>query len=662
MQTAANPPSGIAAAPPASPPSLSLMDLSADDLLERALAGDAMAAFIVTVKSRDSASGITAEDAERVRLGAFEQPLPEPDPKIMAQLEGDQYADIFGTMDSEQRGRYLAENPWVAQRLLELARAGAKRAYFTLRDLAENLLLNPEEMAAFGKLEGDLYADIFGTMDNEQRGRYLADNPWVAQRLLELARAGARSLYFTLRDLAENSLLNPEEMAAFGELDGDQLEGDQYADIFGTMDSEQRGRYLADNPWVAQRLLELARAGAKSAYFTLRDLAENSLLNPEEMAAFGELDESVETPPPAPTAETPPLKVVVKRLLDRHSDRLAVVDRNKLYIRRESGTWIDATRPSPTATGALQGMMKSVGFDPYWGQRQVDVLRSALFILMENPSAYGVSALSSYDFDRAPIFALKQGGSVDARSMEVLNNDATGAHRLLDQSSPGIDYRPALLNAGPDHPGMQLAMHFEPDRANPRFQLLRRIAYLMLGPTKAIDTIVMPETDAGKSTFCAWLQLAFAGYVITADSTNLLSGQGQKFTSVQQRLSKWRLVLLDEADKIQSPVTEGHLNALTADSLTVESKGENSFEMPRRGNVMLVGAAAPNVELGQGGRERLHWAFDGSTVAAMSGELRALIDDPESQAWLATKVIALAARPKISFERRKASHSDLFLE
>ena len=94
------------------------MDLSADDLLERALAGDAMAAFILTVKSRDSASGITAEDAERVRQVAFEQPPPEPDPKVMAQLEGAQYADIFGTMDSEQRGRYLAENPWVAQRLL----------------------------------------------------------------------------------------------------------------------------------------------------------------------------------------------------------------------------------------------------------------------------------------------------------------------------------------------------------------------------------------------------------------------------------------------------------------------------------------------------------------------------------------------------------------
>ena len=51
-----------------------------------------------------------------------------------------------------------------------------------------------------------------------------------------------------------------------------------------------------------------------------------------------------------------------------------------------------------------------------------------------------------------------------------------------------------------------------------------------------------------------------------------------------------------------------------------------------------IASASP----GQGGRERLHWAFDGSTVAAMSGELRALIDDPESQAWLATKVIALA--------------------
>ena len=41
---------------------------------------------------------------------AFDQPPPEPDPKIMAQLEGAEYANIFGTMDNEQRGRYLAEN------------------------------------------------------------------------------------------------------------------------------------------------------------------------------------------------------------------------------------------------------------------------------------------------------------------------------------------------------------------------------------------------------------------------------------------------------------------------------------------------------------------------------------------------------------------------
>ena len=47
--------------------------------------------------------------------------------------------------------------------------------------------------------------------------------------------------------------------------------------------------------------------------------------------------------------------------------------------------------------------------------------------------------------------------------------------------------------------------------------------------------------------------------------------------------------------------------------------------------------------MGQGGRERLGWAFDGSGIGKMSAELRQLIDDPEAQAWLATKLLTLAA-------------------
>ena len=46
--------------------------------------------------------------------------------------------------------------------------------------------------------------------------------------------------------------------------------------------------------------------------------------------------------------------------------------------------------------------------------------------------------------------------------------------------------------------------------------------------------------------------------------------------------------------------------------------------------------------LGQGGKERLAWAFDGAHVPKMSAELRELIHDPEAQSWLATHLLKWA--------------------
>ena len=336
-------------------------------------------------------------------------------------------------------------------------------------------------------------------------------------------------------------------------------------------------------------------------------------------------------------------EAIVQEFLSTYPHRLAVVDRAKLYVRREAGLWVDGTRPNPTGTAAIQGMLKEMGGDGPWNQRQIDELRTSLFYVMERPGAYGIAAMQSDDFDRAPLFPLRAGGSIDARTLEILDNDKTAGAYMMDQSSPGIDYQPELLNAGPDHPGVRLAMHFEPDPASPRYQLLRRFGYLLLGPTKAVDSIIMPLSDSGKSTFARWLSFALPGYVSLVDAVVALSAQGTRFTAVQHRLSIFRLVILDEADKIEKPPSAGAFNALTADTVTVELKGKDSIEAPRRGNAVMIGAGPPNLELGQGGRERLGWAFDGSGIGKMSAELRQLIDDPEAQGWLATKLLTLAA-------------------
>ena len=336
-------------------------------------------------------------------------------------------------------------------------------------------------------------------------------------------------------------------------------------------------------------------------------------------------------------------EAVVEEFLGANAHRLVVVDRAKLYVRREAGLWVDGTRPNPTGTAAIQGMLKEMGDDGAWNQRQIDDLRSSLFHVMERPGHYGVAAVRSDDFDRTPLFPLRGGGSIDARTLKILDNDETAGAYMLDQSSPGIDYRPELLNAGPDHPGMRLALHFEPDPSNPRFQLLRRFGYLLLGPIKSVDCAILPVSDSGKSTLARWVSFGFPGYVSLLDSVVALSVQGTRFTVVQHRLATYKLVFLDECDKIEKSPSAGAFNALTADTLTIEQKGRDAIEAPRRGNAVMIGAGPPNLELGQGGRERLGWAFDGAAISEMPAEVRQLIDDPEAQAWLATKLLTLAA-------------------
>ena len=202
-------------------------------------------------------------------------------------------------------------------------------------------------------------------------------------------------------------------------------------------------------------------------------------------------------------------EAVVEEFLGANAHRLVVVDRAKLYVRREAGLWVDGTRPNPTGTAAIQGMLKEMGDDGPWSQRQIDELRTSLFHVMERPGAYGIAAMQSDDFDRAPLFPLRAGGSIDARTLEILDNDKTAGAYMMDQSSPGIDYQPELLNAGADHPGMRLALHFEPDPSNPGFQLLRRFGYLLLGPTKSVGLRNFASQRFGEKHLCAVVVLRF---------------------------------------------------------------------------------------------------------------------------------------------------------
>ena len=333
----------------------------------------------------------------------------------------------------------------------------------------------------------------------------------------------------------------------------------------------------------------------------------------------------------------------VQRFLRANSQRLAVVDGGRLFATRSNGMWVDATASSPRATAAIQHMAISTGLEGQWGQRRTDELRTSLFHVLEAPSHYGVAVARSDDFDRQPLFPLAGGKAVDARTLAVLDPQEIAGYWMLDAITPGLDYRPELLDAPSDHPGRLLAAHYEPDPVRPRFQILRRLAYLLLGPHKTVDAIVMPESNAGKSTLCLWVSLALPGYVTIGSAVSLMSSQGQKFTAIQHRLANKRLVFLDEADKVDKPLPPGVFNNLADDHVTVEPKGKDSYDLLRRGNAVLVGASMPAIQLGQGTPERLGWAFDGEAIGRMPSGIRELVSDPEAQAWLCTYLLTAAA-------------------
>ena len=207
--------------------------------------------------------------------------------------------------------------------------------------------------------------------------------------------------------------------------------------------------------------------------------------------------------------------VSVDDFLSTYADRLAVIatgDSRCLYVRCASGFWADASNGNSAATSAIQLMVRQMVTKPgQWGQRRTDDLRTALFVVCEDPGRFGVSMASIEQCDREPIFPLKAGGAIDARTLDILTPEEITPHWMLDHGTVGLDYRPELLDAGDGHPGTRVALHYEPDPDNPQHVLIRRIAYMLLEPRKAVDVIIMPQSDAGKTTFLPVGQYGPAG-------------------------------------------------------------------------------------------------------------------------------------------------------
>ena len=115
--------------------------------IKAALDGDAKAAFLVEMMAQSG----EIDDATRDRVREVHKDGPQPDPKMMANLEAEQHIKALAVLpltDHAALMAYLEQNPDLPARMLMLAGEGARRPYDLLRMLWD--VLTPEQQ---GELE-----------------------------------------------------------------------------------------------------------------------------------------------------------------------------------------------------------------------------------------------------------------------------------------------------------------------------------------------------------------------------------------------------------------------------------------------------------------------------------------------------------------------------
>ena len=317
---------------------------------------------------------------------------------------------------------------------------------------------------------------------------------------------------------------------------------------------------------------------------------------------------------------------IVGALLDNAADNLRVLDGDKVLIRRQSGTWVELTHTSQASIAAIRFHIGGVMDTGDFGQRTCDEIRHRLLVGMETGE---IPAITSDQLDQHPVLPVKQGGLVCLQSGQRVVGASAGALLARHDPRAGVNLR----ENNPFNPTPALK-HYGGGSVARGERLLRRVALSLLGPRKSIDTVVIPRSNGGKSVLANWIRKATGHRAAGIDNAAAaFSGQRTKFSFVTHLLATKRMVILDEADKIEEAPNPAKLNQLTAFELDVELKGQDTILLPRTGNAWFFGADYPNLDTGQGSDTRLGWAYK-VDCPAMSSSMAMAILSPDGIDWL----------------------------
>ena len=317
-------------------------------------------------------------------------------------------------------------------------------------------------------------------------------------------------------------------------------------------------------------------------------------------------------------------------LIDHAPRHFMVVDHAGVYVSDPAGFWVSLK--SPEGEGVLHSLVRDVAGTEQSTGRVSDV-RGRLSRLLVEADGYEVQQRAAGELNRHPLVRTQTGAVIDLRHDKNLSPVQVRGRLVTKEAVPTIDYRPWLLDEPP--PDITAAVEHYGGGT-----LLYRMAYLLLGPHKAIDMIRMPVSNAGKTTLAEWVKNALPGGVEILDARAHL--RESEFPELHHQLTTRMIVFLDEADKIESPPPAARVNRLTDETVWVNRKFQPKQQLPRTANAVMLGADWPAIVTGQGADTRFRWAYDAPQTKDMSQRMRDALMTNDAAAWLGTLLVHLA--------------------
>ena len=190
----------------------------------------------------------------------------------------------------------------------------------------------------------------------------------------------------------------------------------------------------------------------------------------------------------------------------------------------------------------------------------------------------GIQVVGREDIFSGPIIPFLDGSHVhlDGGADELCRdpNDIRGLYVVADWSIPSPDFD--LLNAEPS-----VFRQFDID-------YLADIARFFGDTSKNVDMIAVPQSNAGKTSWISALAMALPGLVVVSPRGSVKKARNERFTVAVQPLADSRLVIFDEAGKLDTDM-ENLIFDLTEDYLLIERKQRDAVIVKRLGNALFVG-------------------------------------------------------------------------